>query len=162
MWALLDNEGRKGSSAAKFISGLSIISLFVFIFGSLIYGKIASESMTHIEKTSTTQIYSLSAQTNTEGSVSGGLFCISGSCGGVDYYYMMKQKDDGYEKIKVPCSKALIIESTGKPHLDSYSTRLNKDVSKFWFCGDRSQCENVVKYKIYVPKNSVKYEFKPN
>ena len=31
MWALLDNEGRKGASAAKFISGLSIISLFVFI-----------------------------------------------------------------------------------------------------------------------------------
>jgi hypothetical protein len=126
-----------------------IISLFLFLVISCV---ITSNCKTEAYISSEQQIYAL--QDNN--SVKGSFFLGSGSIDGTMKYAYLIKSEDGVE-IKYIDSDGVIIveEDSNKPRIITYSNRFT---SGFW--NKMSWCTISDKTKIYIPKNSVKYDYK--
>lgn len=166
------------------------ISLIVWLFiGNIDTNtevKLTSEVIEHTEK----EIVNLNINSNIEGSLSGffvGLGAVKGSLSSNEYYYFYVKNDDKYKLEKVKAEDVSIVEYDGVPKIVHTVEELKKvtiitygKISKKLGIGEDGEVIETInnddraKYGyepyndtkeetlLYIPKNSITTEFKPN
>ena len=100
-----------------------------------------------------TEIYAL--QDNS--SVKGSFFLGSGNVDGTMKYCYLATNEDGVTMNTIDANSVIIIESDDEPHIATYRSIVKDSFLKRQVLF--GEIEPILKTKIYIPKNSIKYNF---
>lgn len=122
-------------------------ALLIFLCISAVFSWTAE---TEYVITSESNLYAFSNKSTVEGS----FFLGSGYVSGDMNYYYISDFHEGKKMYRVGIDNVVLIESDAKPKIEIHESRFKNKVIRYIFVNINSDL-----YKIYIPENSITYEF---